>query len=310
VKTTAQILTDYEYCVRRGFWSQRYERHVLDAMEMLYRAIRTGLTESERQDFGERAGDEVMQLAEDHGLERRNHGEHYQSVINMACLADILVTALRKPSEPAWIASTPNTPGWTSSAFLDAAGTHLRRVLCVSSWNDERHLSEVRSWYGLGEVCQFELPMQMAVAIVGQMRNGRRHSPWCKGLLHPHVRGLLKFKKQVRSTTEGFKDTWQVAWREEHAEIGREKWLEAMMQDDVLREHLFVVDIPVPGENEVMRIREMAQRKLEALARLSELPEKQLTGCEGPIHPCPFRICCWANPEATPEHGWKFDKLT
>jgi hypothetical protein len=250
-----------------------------------------------------------MQLAQDRGLDVKMANETlYQAVINLACLADILVTAIRKPDDPPWLTPDPML-AWTSSAFLDPAGTCLRRVLCVSHWNEERKLSETRSWYGLGEVCHYGLPMKMAVAIIGQMREGRRHSPWCKGLLHPSGNGLLKFKKQVRGSTEGFKDSWKITWREEHAEIDRQKWLQAMLDDDVLRENLFTVDIRVPGEPEVTRIRDMVARKMEALAALQGLPEKQLTGCEGPISPCPFRVCCWSDPETSPDVGWRFDRL-
>jgi len=275
----------------------------MDSILMLYEAIRIGLTEETRQDWGELTGEKVLQLAADRGIETR-YALHdpYQAVINTACLADILATALRKPDVEPWIVPDPTlTPHWVSSAFLDPTASHLRRLVIVSHWSEERKLSEVRSWYSLGEVCQFALPMQMVVAVIGQVRDGRRHSPWCKGLLNPNFHAKIRFQKRQGRNTQGFKDTWEVAWREDHGEIDREKWLQAMLEDDVLREHLFIVDIPVPRETGVKVVREMAARKLTVLRSLRGVPEKQLTGCEGPISPCPFRWCCWDDPERAPD---------
>jgi hypothetical protein len=87
--------------------------------------------------------------------------------------------------------------------------------------------------------------MQQIVLVLGVHRDGRRHSPWAKGLLHPANR-KLRFRKRQGSSTEGFKDTWERAWREDHAEIDRMAWLQAMLEDCVLRDVCFNVDIPVP----------------------------------------------------------------
>jgi len=185
---------------------------------------------------------------------------------------------------------------------MDGTGQSLRRVLCVSNWSDDRLRSELRSWYCLGEVCHFNMPMQMIVAIVGQIRDSRRQSHWCKGLQHPKSKAL-RFQRRTKKTTEGFNESWQVIWREEHAEISKEKWLQSMLDDDVLRENLFVVDVPVPGKTEVEKVKEMAQKKLQKIQSLKSLPEKKLSNCEYP-NPCPFRACCWSEPEKEPDFDY------
>lgn len=292
--STAALLTAFEPCHRKGFWARDWERITLDGTEMLQQAIRAGVMERERADFGERAGEEVMSLAEERGLETKNH-EVYDSVIHHAALADILTTAIRKATESAWQVPEATGSSWASGAFLDPSGTHLRRVVLASSWNDERHYAEIRSWYSLGEIAQYNLPMQQVVLVLGSLRDGRRHSPWSKGLLHPHNH-RLRFRKRTNASTEGFKDTWARVWREDHAEIDRTTWLRAMLEDDVLRDVCFNVDIPVPGEIEAQRLRDMAARKVEQLAGLTVLPDPQLSTCDWP-NPCVFQRECHAGKE-------------
>jgi hypothetical protein len=107
------------------------------------------------------------------------------------------------------------------------------------------------------------MPMQMVVIILGPHRDGKRHSPFTKGLLHPRSH-KLRFRKKSQSTSSEFKETWERVWREDRAEILPHQWLEAMIREDgVLKEHLFVVDIPVPDESRCKELLEMAERKLK-----------------------------------------------
>jgi hypothetical protein len=111
---------------------------------------------------------------------------------------------------------------------------------------------------------------------------------------------------------EGFKDSWQPVYREEHDEIPRDRWLQSMRDDDVFSDALFVVNVPVPEAPQIQIIRDLAQRQLQRLDDIlpgklytgpPHIPEKQLTTCRNPLHPCPFRACCWSDPESKPEDG-------
>ena len=292
---TASLLTAYEPCHRKGYWARDWERQKLDAAEMLQRAIASGVMEADRQDFGEVAGEEIMWLAESRGLETKSH-QVYDSAIHHACLADILTTAIRKPSEAPWTRPDPLGGGWVSGAFLDPSGSYLRRIVLATSWSDERHYSEIRSWHSLGEIAQYGLPMQQVVLILGVQRDGKRHSPWTKGLLHPQNR-KLRFRKAGGGP---FKETWERIWREDHGEIDRMDWLQGMLDDDILRDVCFKVEIPIPGATELERLRDMAQRKLDRLAGMAKLPDPQLSTCDWPL-PCVFQRECHAG--SAPSEG-------
>jgi hypothetical protein len=271
---------------------------------MVSEALRTALT-APSGDYGEIAGSAVMQLAEDRGLDTESH-KLYPSVIHHACMADLIATVVRKPSDPAWLIPDP-VQNWTSECFLSPDGQTLRRIMLASSWSDSRHYAECRSWRTLGEVAHYELPMSMIVAVIGPERDGLRRGAWTQGFLHPQNH-TLRFRKKSRSVSEVFNDKWEHVYREDHAEISRETWLNAMLKDDVLGEVLFRVDIPIPPSPHLLRIRQMASRKLERLYALKEKPEANLSSCEWPVK-CPFLRMCHTLPEVDPAEKYGFIRV-
>jgi hypothetical protein len=235
-----------------------------------------------------------MDLAVDPGMEIPSSRYLHESVIHHAALADMLTSAVRRPKSKPWLLPAPTTLGdapWASSAFLDPSGTKLRRFVLATSWSDSRHYQETRSWYSLGEMAAYRLPMTMVVLVIGQHRDGRRSSPWTRGFLHPQNH-KLRFRKKSRSSFEVFSDKWEHVWREDRGEISTHQWLQAMLEDDILRDVSFTVDIPELSRPSQDRISTIANRKLERLAKTKKLPEPSLSVCDRPL--CPFRGCCWS----------------
>lgn len=303
VTSSADLLTAYELCDRKGVWSGQWRLPRLTSTEMLQRAIRVGLTTGgggELSEVGQFAGDAVMELAANPGLELPSgvHSVH-QSAIHHAYLADILTQAIRKPTESPWAVPEPLGQHWTSSALLSPSGTHLRRVVLVSAWNADRHYEEVRSWYGIGEVAMYRIPMQMIVLVVGRNIDGRRSSPWTRGFLHPQNH-KLRFRKKSKSTFETFSDKWEHVWREDRDEIEAHAWMQAMLDDDILRDVCFTVDIKVPSDEECERITMLGSKRLDSLrvdaSDQSLLPQLRLSTCSK----CQFLKCCWSTPAFEP----------
>ena len=265
----------------------------MSPLEMLTASVHHGLTEG-AEDPGESAGEHFVSLASNPGLELADSQYVYRCAMNHASVADLLVTAIRSKWQPL----TP-IPPWSPSCFT--ADGYLRRFLPVQHWSEDREIFERRSWFCLGEVCHYRMPMQLVIAVVGHLSGGRRSGYFSKGLLHPQ-RSHLRFRRKNR-TTEPFKESWTPIYREDHPEINRQKWLQALLDDDVLGQVLFVVNIPVPPESECIAIQDIAKRQMERLYEIKELPEKQLSTCFDPISPCPFRVCCHVEPESAPERG-------
>ncbi len=296
--STAELLTAFETCPRKGFYGRSWALQRLSPSRMVSEALRVALTapNDPGKPFGETAGDAMMQLGEDRGLDTDIHNI-YDVVVHHACLADILVSAIRKPADPPWLLPEP-VQNWRSGCYLSPDGSHLRRVVLVTHWTDEREVSESRSWFSIGEIIHYELPMQLVVLVIGQQRNGKRHSPWAAGFLHPQNH-TLRFRKKGRSVSEVFNDKWERINREDHAEISRETWLNGMLKDDVLPEVCFRVDVPVPEKQRRNKILGLVKRQMDRLESIKRTPDPNLSTCYWPV-PCQFRKCCHVLPEREP----------
>jgi hypothetical protein len=285
-----------------AFWMRSWQQYKMDDIQMLQAGIRIGVMEMERKDWGQVAGEQVYALGLEPGLETNYFNVHDQ-VVHLASIADIVTTAIRKQQEKPWGIPPPVLLGkqglqWNSSAYIDPSGSHLRRIVLVSNWSDERHYSEARSYFSLGEVCAYGLPMQQVVIVLGQNRSGKRHSAWTKGFRHPRNK-KLRFRKK-NDVTVPFNSNWDKVWREDFSDISTHDWLQAMLDDGVLQDHCFTVQIDVPIQITRKHILDLMMRKLEAIEKLNTLPDEQMTGCDWP-YKCQFRKPCHSGGE--PKEG-------
>lgn len=298
-----QALVALERCQCAGFFSKYWKRRKLDDTEMIQEGLRVGFTTT-RSDLGQAAGEHCYKLGSDPGLQTDQADSHSQ-VVHLAALADILATSIRKKEEAPWVLPDPVKLGngvvWRSEAFLSPDETHLRRVVLVSSWSDDRHYAEARSWRTLGEVCALEMPMQEIVCVIGASRNGKRHSWWTHGLRHPFNR-KLRFRKK-HQIDDGFKASWNEVWREDFDDISTRDWLQAMLDDGVLKDSLFKVDVPIPEKVARQQIIDLAIRKLDRVSQMESRPDKNLSTCDWPT-PCHFRTPCHRNEEPNGRYGF------
>jgi hypothetical protein len=294
---TDNLLSDFEHCNRHGYWSRSWRRAKMTPSEMMHKAISVGLA-SDRKDFSQHAGEQCYEYGAEPGLISKQQNIHSE-VVHLANLSDIICAAARSggPWKP-----VEAVEGWSQeNLFLSPDGQHLRRVALVTTWSDDRHYSLCRSWGSLGPICHFVIPMQLVVVVLGQHRNGKHHSFWSHGLRHP-VNKKLRFRKKKDIAT-GFKSSWIECWREDFDEISTAEWLTAMMEDDVLRDLLFKIDIPVPEKNARQKIVDLAERRLDKLWSMKALPDQQLSTCDWPT-PCDFRSNCHANQEPSSRFGF------
>jgi len=294
---SADLLSLHDRCQRSSHWGREWEANRLHPNEALRRAIDDGLLH-DGDDPGQYAGDSVMTLAAERGLDI--DGNRYECAMHNAALADIVVTAIRsgghwaRPEDRKVKSFT-----WASNCFVEPSGTRLRRVLTVDRWNDERKLSETHSWRTLGEQAAYGLPMTLTVVLIGQRRQGRHHSPWSKGFLHPKSRCLRIAKR----SGEKFDGNWIPCWREEQENISRDKWLDAMKADGIMNDVLFNVEIPAPCAELQSKIGRLAERKMEALAAAKEVPAPNISVCHWPT-PCTFAESCWSFTEPSERTGY------
>ena len=294
---SAETLLAMDRCPRAAFWGEKWEAPAVHPNEVLRRAVDAGLL-TEEEDPGQFAGDMVMTYAAERTLDIE--GSQYTCAVHTAALADIVVTALRG-SGPAWArpADLPmKTLTWTSSAFLAPSGVRLHRILMVDRWSTERYQAECHSWKGLGEMSVYQMPMTMTVVLIGQRRDGRHHSPWSKGWLHPQSRTL-----RIRKRSGEFDGKWTECWRET-SDFSRDHWLDHMRSDYVLNDVLFEKEIKMPEQAMLSKIGHLAEKKLKRLADMTEIPDPTPSVCDWPTK-CQFNNVCWQfRPEPTERDGF------
>lgn len=296
---TAEILEGLERCNRIAFWRCDWEKNRLTPAQFLEAGVRAALQEPDRKDIGQLAGETLYELAVTKELETKQQDVHSQ-IVHLAALADIVSTALRGRSEAPWLVPDP-VDGWISNCLLSPDGSHLRRVIFVQNWSDERHYSVCRAWSSLGEVCHLAMPMQIAVIVAGQHKDGKYRSFWTRGLVHP-ANGKLRFRKKHQIDTP-FKDSWQETWREDRDDITTQDWLQAMIGDGVLQDLCFKVDLPLPDKIQRQKIIDLEARKVDLINAMESLPDPNLSTCDWPTI-CPMRGPCHANQE--PSRKWGF----
>lgn len=300
---TAKLLTAFEHCPRKAFWARDWDYGKISLTDLLQIGIREGVT-SHRSDFNEAAGESVIGTAAERQIISDQHNI-YDQCFHYASIADIVSSAIRKPSDKPWLIaepqSLPNGQTWHSGAYVSSDGRFLRRVALSSNWSDDKHYSFARSWYSLAEVCVFGLPMQQATIILGQERGGKRHGYWSHGLRHP-VSKQLRFRKKGDKATP-FKASWTEIWREDFDEISTGEWLSAMLNDGVLPDVCFSVEIPVPEKSAMQRIVDLAAYRLDEIYSANTLPPQQLSTCDWPTA-CNHRNHCHKNDPPSGRYGF------
>lgn len=297
----ALLLSDLESCPRRGYWTRNWEARKLHPTEILRRSIAEALTDTDYPDKGKYAGELVMGYAGDRGLDIVSTHK-YDIAVHFAALADILTTFLASRGDY----SRPKTvkgQNLTWEPYCLQRGEELVRIILVDHLGEERQMSEGRSWFTLGEMAAYKMPLTMEIFLLGASSGNKRHSAWSKGLLHPRNRAL-RFKKQTQKVA-GFKESWVPVWREDYAEIGRDAWLKAMEADGVIADVYRRVHVSRLDDERIAEIRGIIERKTERLYQIGEVPDPNYSACDWP-RPCPFRQCCFAEKMTSPEESAAF----
>lgn len=299
MKNSAALLADFDRCRRCAYHGQNWELNRIPPNQILQQAVESALS-AETEDPGQWAGDEVMQLCADRGL-RTAHLNLFDLGLHFAALGDLLTTLLRGSGGP-WERPEDIQLGntlWQSSAFLNGLGTRLVKVILIDRWSPERESSERHSWRVLGECAAYQMPMQVLVCNLGQTRDGRHVGPLTKGWLHPRSH-QLRLKKR---DGQGFDKNWTPVWRENRSEMSRDRWIDAMREDDVLSACVFPLEVDVPESNVGRQMRELAERNLESLAQMKQAPEMSISQCFFPT-PCAFTAHCWEGIQISEREGY------
>lgn len=310
ITLTAASIESFEKCRRAWLWGETWELGRVTPIGTLYRALHAVLTAPEHNP--RIAYDYVITEAGDRGVWTLRN-DPYPQMVHTAHLAEILAKIIRQPTaEP--VQTCPVVDNWQPSSYVVDEGTRLMRFVLVDHWDDDRQLAELHSWRTVGDICVTNMPMTLRVIVIGQMRDGRRHSFWSKGQRHP-VNKTLRFARK-HGKADGLSSSWDTIWREDSG-ISAQTWLQQMAQDGVIRELAFTVpktgNILVPGKIQRDRVLDDIKRNAEEMALLlhknANLLPMTRSACDDPIRgQCPFACICYAPTDLMPAETGVFRK--
>lgn len=271
---TAALLNADDFCRRSAVLGRSWQRNLISPTAALYQGIEAGL-EHEGDDPGQAAGDALMTLAVERGLDT-TQGDLFGLANHLSSIADFIVWMLRTGDH------------WKHPERLETfepcsyvSDGRLRRVVICDRWDEKRIIAEEHDWRTL-EGCIYGLPMDLLVFVLGASRDGRRHGPLTRGWLHP-VAQDLRFQKRDGGEFGG---NWSRVFREEF-QGSREDWLNGMTADGVL-EDVVLTHTVYPEHAE--EVKTLAYRKLARLQ--SGEADPQLSQCFSAISPCQFNAAC------------------
>lgn len=163
-----------------------------------------------------------------------------------ACLETIITTLGRRPLlKLSPIPSKPIVEGleWVFLSHEDERG-HLHRVITVDRFDDDRLSQEMHSWYVFGDVCMARKPMHLHFIEIGQIRDGRRHTPWARAFQHEYIANRLKFQRKGNKELQGA--AWKTVFLADSNAYNADSWVEQMESEGMAETLIHDVEVTVP----------------------------------------------------------------
>jgi len=295
---SAYDLDCFDRCEKRFAFEKDWVPQIISPISLLYRSLEAALSSTNPE---ETAKSTALKIAGKMDL-KTTALEPYAVATHVGWLAGILATFLRAKLGilmPAPVTMSSNGIEWQPMTFEDSSGLRHRFVL-VDHWDDDRLTSEAHSWLTIGELAASGRPLTLHALVIGASRQGRRHSPWTKGYLHPANRQLRFGRRRKGGKQSGLSGEWVETWRESYPQCSTQEWLRVMQEDGVLSE--LVVSRPVKMNSTDIRL--LAAQSEMAVIRASmesadvSAPMRRSSCDEVGRGPCPFQPICYS-PVAT-----------
>jgi hypothetical protein len=183
---------------------------------------------------------------------------------------------------------------WRTSAHADDSGT-LHRWITVDDWGEGDISRELHSWWIMGDVCVNRVPLTLHVVEIGQIRGGRRSSPWARAFKHPTMDGMhVRFKK---TSGEEFGGLWRPLYLGDASnQLDADAWVEIMWKEGAAQERMHRLNVNCPSEgvcaDTVAQVVAEASAMQSLGAKWSDLPMSR-NHCDTYVV-CPFQSACYS----------------
>src|SRR5271156_1783317 len=181
---------------------------------------------------------------------------------------------------------------WRTSAHADDSGT-LHRWITVDDWGEGDISRELHSWWVMGDIAVNRVPMTIHVIEIGQVRAGRRASPWARAFRHPTMPGMhVRFKK---TSGEEFGGLWQTIYLGDASnQLDPDTWAGIMWKEGAAQERIHHLNVNCPSDAICVDTLDQIIAEIGAIETLkgtwSTLPMSR-NHCDTYV-PCPFQSAC------------------
>lgn len=223
----------------------------------------------------------------------------YLAARDWCAMLDTTLRALARAGLPPQLKVAPpvrlnSRVEWAPLAQFD--GQSLHRWLTIDHWSESNLARELHSWRVMGDVAITKLPMVVHVVEIGQVRNGRRASPWVRGWKHPTMPSLpMRFKGKLPGAFKNWKPIYM-----DEARVDAYAWVEQMEAEGITKDLIHQISVKVPSDAQcAMVVRDV----LSETIRIQEVTEERTpwdalpmsrNACDFPL-PCPFQYVCYGD---------------
>lgn len=115
---------------------------------------------------------------------------------------------------------------WSFLAHADESGM-LHRWVFVDTIDEDTVLKELHKWEVIGDIITYGSPMMLHFIAIGQTKDGRRYSPWCRAYSNPVIAGQIRFGKKKGQLSEN----WKPIFFADNPNNNPDHWLDQMIED-------------------------------------------------------------------------------
>lgn len=299
----AAMLHEFQACRRRFLLSRQWRPLRWKAKLLFDSCLRQGIldlgNEKSIKDTVIEATTRFMTTAAQPGLDVSGKDPYTISLDYTAMLETLLHTLSRRPAlklSPLKSAPIASDLEWVFLAHVDDQG-ELHRTITVDRFDDDRLSQELHSWYVFGEVCMARKPLHLQVIETGQMRDGRRHSPWARAWQHEYINGRIKFQRKGNKDLQGA--AWKPVYLADSNSYEAQGWVDSMEKENMADTliHEIVVDVPANQHiKEFYRhIKTEADQMVQWIAAVQNPRVVPMSrgACDSPL-PCQMQPICFA----------------
>ena len=221
-------------------------------------------------------------------------------------------TLLSLHEKSATVIDPASNLSWRFLAYEDDSG-QLHRWSFVDYIDIDEITRQGHSWEVVGDAVVAKAPMTLHLVSIGQVRNNRRNSPWCRAFKSPAIAGMFKFQRRDGTPVT---DNWKPIYFADNTASNASAWVDAMLADNAVEPLIRHIPLTEPSPAHAQNfLRDVMYEHAQILASGVEsdhfnpmsLPMCR-AACDTP-YTCPHQNVCY-DLETTLETCGLYDKIS